>query len=307
MVAHALSQSLSLTQSEHQEYIKRTPMIFKFLNPTKMGGITFRYAGVDWIQGDAVMADTGCDIMLITLRMAMGMKFPMVASNTKVHTSVSGQSGVLGEVANSFDVVLCKGTSDELVVRVGRGTNIKAMVAPDNNIYLVLHCQKFHHACGGYNDPVLNAFVFRPKLLSEGLLNPLVVLDGTVVLTRGNSWGPSSHVTIEEELHLHPTTGLLDVEDIIPNPSLLDDGNVEPHPEPIFLAQFGKQPSNQIAWLQWIRKHIPQRNGPDGWFKQYCMSCPIEGPDCSVSKPSFFFEFMDLLGSGSKIYRSKDL
>jgi hypothetical protein len=94
IVAHALSQSLSLSQSEHQEYLQRTPMIFKFQNPTKMGGKTFRYTGVDWIQGDVVMDDTGCDIMLITLSMALGMKLPMIASNTKVHTSVSKQSGV---------------------------------------------------------------------------------------------------------------------------------------------------------------------------------------------------------------------
>jgi hypothetical protein len=150
-----------------------------------MGGMTFRYAGVDWIKGDAVMVDTGCDIMLITLSMAMGMKFPIVPSNTKVHTSVSGQSAVLGEVADSFDVVLCKGTSDELVVHVGRDTKIKVMVAPDNSIYMALLCQKFHHTCEGYNDPVLNAFLFRPRLLSEGLLNPLVVLDGTAVQIRG--------------------------------------------------------------------------------------------------------------------------
>jgi hypothetical protein len=229
MVAHALSQSLSLTKSEHQEYISRTPMIFKFLNSTKMGRITFRYAGVDWIQGDSVMADTGCDIMLITVSMAKGMKLSIVPSKTKVHTSVSGQSSVLGEVADSFDVILCKGTSDELVVCVGRDTKVKVMVAPDNCIYVVLLCQKFHHACGGYNDPVLNAFVFRPKLLSEGLLNPLVVLDGTAVQIRGNSWESSSHVTIAEVETVHPTPAV-DVEDIIPNPSLLDDGDIEPHP-----------------------------------------------------------------------------
>jgi hypothetical protein len=40
IIAHALSQSLSLSPSEHQEYIPRTPMILKFLYPTKMGGIT---------------------------------------------------------------------------------------------------------------------------------------------------------------------------------------------------------------------------------------------------------------------------
>jgi hypothetical protein len=117
------------------------------------------------------MADTGCDIMLITLSMAKGMHLPVVASNTMVHTSVSWQSSVLGEVADSFDVILCKGTKDELVVCAGRDTKIKLMVAPDNSIYVVLLCQKVHHACGGYNDPVLNAFVFRPKLLSEGLLS----------------------------------------------------------------------------------------------------------------------------------------
>ena len=49
----------------------------------------------------------------------------MVASNTKVHTSVSGQSGVLGEIANSFDVMLCNDTLDELVVHVEKGKKIK--------------------------------------------------------------------------------------------------------------------------------------------------------------------------------------
>jgi hypothetical protein len=80
-----------------------------------MGGITFRYGGVDWIQGDAVMVDTGCDIMLITLTMVLGMRLPIVASNTKVHTSISGQSSVLGEIADTVDVIICKGTKDELI------------------------------------------------------------------------------------------------------------------------------------------------------------------------------------------------
>jgi hypothetical protein len=53
-----------------------------------MGTITFIYAREDWIQGDAVMADTGCDIMLITVAMALEMKLPIVPSNTKVHTSI---------------------------------------------------------------------------------------------------------------------------------------------------------------------------------------------------------------------------
>jgi hypothetical protein len=88
MVAHAASQHLSLTKSEHKDYLSHTPMIFKFLNSDKYGGITFRYSGVDWIQGDAVMADTGCDIMLTTESMAKGMNLPTMPSNTKIHTLV---------------------------------------------------------------------------------------------------------------------------------------------------------------------------------------------------------------------------
>jgi hypothetical protein len=111
------------------------------------------------------MADIGCDIMLITESMARGKNSPTAPSNTKVHTSVSGQSSVLGEVADTFDIILCKGTKDELVVPEGNGTKIKVMIAHDNSIYVVLLCQKFHHACGGNHDPTLNAFVYRPKLL----------------------------------------------------------------------------------------------------------------------------------------------
>jgi hypothetical protein len=112
-------------------------MIFKFLNPRKEGGVTFRYAGVDWIQGDAVMADTGCDIMLITISMALGMNLPVGESNIRVHTSISGHSSVIGEITDIFDVILCEGTTDEFIVKVGRGTRIKVLVAPNNSIYML--------------------------------------------------------------------------------------------------------------------------------------------------------------------------
>jgi hypothetical protein len=112
------------------------------------------------------MADTGCDIMLITISMALGMNLPVGSSNIRVHTSISGHSSVIGEITDIFEVILCKGTADELIVKVVRGTKIKVLVAPNNSIYVVLLCQKFHHACGGYNDPALTAFVYRSKLLS---------------------------------------------------------------------------------------------------------------------------------------------
>jgi hypothetical protein len=98
-------------------------------------------------------------------------------------------------------------------------------------------------------------------------LNPLVVLDGTGEHSRGNQWESSSHVTIEQVEPAPPTPV---VEDMTPNPSLLDDGDVEPNPGPINLAQFGEQPTEQIAWIQWFKHHCgPIRDGPDGWITQY--------------------------------------
>jgi hypothetical protein len=90
--------------------------------------------------------------------------------------------------------------------------------------------------------------VLSPKLLSKGLLNPLVFLDGTVVQVKGSLWEPSSHVTIEEVI------------DIKLAPSLLDDGDVEPHPRPIDLSTFGPQPTSEYLWVRWIKSHIPERN-----------------------------------------------
>ncbi len=143
------------------------------------------------------------------------------------------------------------------------------MIAPDNSIYEVLLCQKFHHACGGYHDPALNAFVYRPKLLSEGLLTPLVVLDGTGEHSRGNEWEPSSNVTIEEIDPSYPAI-VVEVENITPNPSLLDDGDVEPNPGPINLSQHPGEPRQDGPWIQWFKKHWgDKRDGPDGWFNQY--------------------------------------
>jgi hypothetical protein len=196
--------------------------------------------------------------------MALGTNLPVGSSNIRVHTSISGHSRVIGEITDIFEVILCKGTADELIVNVGRGTKIKVLVAPNNSIYVVLLCQKFHHACGGYNDPALNAFVYRPKLLSEGLLQPLVVLDGTNEQSRGNEWA-SSHVTIEELPELHPTAPMVNVEDINPAPSLLDDGDIEPHPGPVNWSEFGNQPSDEIPWLRWVILHIEQRFGENGW------------------------------------------
>jgi hypothetical protein len=49
----------------------------------------------------------------------------------------------------------------------------------------------------------------------------------------------------------------------------LDDGDVEPHPGPVNLSTFGQEPPNEYLWIQWIKLHIPERNGPHGWLEQY--------------------------------------
>jgi hypothetical protein len=64
------------------------------------------------------------------------------------------------------------------------------------------------------------------------------------------------------------------------------------------VAAHGLSPDTTLWWSVNIKETLTT---------DACMSCPIEGPDRSVSKPSFIFVFVDLFGSGSKIYRSKDL
>ena len=72
-------------------------------------------------------------------------------------------------------------------------------------------------------------------------MTPLVVLDGTGEHSRGNEWEPSSNVTIQE-IDLAETAIPISVESIAPNPSLLDDGDVEPNPGPIDLSQHPGEP-----------------------------------------------------------------
>ena len=100
-------------------------------------------------------------------------------------------------------------------------------------------------------------------------MTPLVVLDGTGEHSRGNEWEPSSNVTIEEINPSNPAI-VVEVENITPNPSLLDDGDVEPNPGPINLSQHPGEPGQDGPWIQWFKKHWgDKREGPDGWFNQY--------------------------------------
>ena len=82
-------------------------------------------------------------------------------------------------------------------------------------------------------------------------MTPLVVLDGTGEHSRGNEWEPSSNVTIVEINPSNPAI-VVEVEYITPNPSLLDDGDVEPNPGPIDLSQHRGEPRQDGPWIQWF-------------------------------------------------------
>jgi hypothetical protein len=63
---------------------------------------------------------------------------------------------------------------------------------------------------------------------------------------------------------------MVDVEDINPAPSLLDDGDVELHPGPVKWSELGNQPSDEIPWRRWVILHVEQRYGENGWWDTYC-------------------------------------
>jgi hypothetical protein len=63
---------------------------------------------------------------------------------------------------------------------------------------------------------------------------------------------------------------VVEVENITPNPSLLDDGDVEHNPGPINLNQHPGEPRQDGPWIQWFKKHWgDKRDGLDGWMTQY--------------------------------------
>jgi hypothetical protein len=63
---------------------------------------------------------------------------------------------------------------------------------------------------------------------------------------------------------------VVDEECINPTPSLLNDGDVEPHPGPVNWASFVDEPSGEIPWLRWVLLHVNQRYGENVWWDYYC-------------------------------------
>ena len=121
---------------EWQQYRLTPAVIWKFLNETPASGISAVFNGWTYCAPDTMMADTGADIMLVTEEFCNIVGLTIRPTSLQIHTSVAGIGGILGEVAQKFNLVLALGTKYELRVSVGPGTLIPIVgVAESNPIY----------------------------------------------------------------------------------------------------------------------------------------------------------------------------
>ncbi len=110
---------------EWQRYRQTPAVIWKFRNETHASGISAVFAGKTYCAPDTMMADTGADIMLVTEEFCNIVGLTIRPTSLQIHTSVAGIGGLLGEVAQKFDLVLALGTKYELRVPVGPGPLIQ--------------------------------------------------------------------------------------------------------------------------------------------------------------------------------------
>ncbi len=168
-----------LTTKEWQTYRCTPASIWKFRNKTPASGISCSFNGKTYCCPDTMMADTGADIMLVTEELCTIMGLTIKPTSLQTHTSVAGVGGLLGEVAENFELVLALGTKCEHRLKVGPGTLIPIVgVAESNPIYQVLLCQTFHKVVVGMVHPLMGRFTFMPRLFHHNDNSLIGTLEG---------------------------------------------------------------------------------------------------------------------------------
>ena len=117
--------------------------------------------------------------MLVTVELCNIMGLTIKPTTLQIHTSVAGVGGLLGKVAENFELVLALGTKCELRLKVGPGTLIPNVgVAESNPIYQVLLCQTFHKVVVGMVHPLMGRFTFMPRLWYHNKNSVVGTLEG---------------------------------------------------------------------------------------------------------------------------------
>ena len=121
------------SKQKWQHYRLTPAATWKFLIETLASGISAVFKGVTYCAPDTMMADTGADIMLVTEEFCNLMGLTIRPTGLQIHTSVAGIGGLLGEVSQTFHLVLALGTKNELRVPVGPGTLIPIVGVAESN------------------------------------------------------------------------------------------------------------------------------------------------------------------------------
>ncbi len=78
-----------LTTKEWQRYRCTPASIWKFRNQTPSSGISCSHKGKVYCAPDTIMADTGADIMLVTVELCDIMGLTIKPTTLQIHTSVA--------------------------------------------------------------------------------------------------------------------------------------------------------------------------------------------------------------------------
>ncbi len=142
--------------------------------------------------------------MLVTVELCDIMGLTIKPTTLQIHTSVAGVGGLLGEVAEQFELILALGTKCEHRLKVGPGTLIPIVgVAESNPIYQVLLCQTFHKVVVGMVHPLMGRFTFMPRLFHHNDNSLIGTLEG--MPSPGQETLASAHLTQGVRPNLHRT------------------------------------------------------------------------------------------------------
>jgi hypothetical protein len=188
-----------ITPAQQATLKARKATVFHFLNKSPAEGVSVVYKGKVVCWKYRVMKDDGANVKLWTRRFAEALGVRVVPTNTTIHTSVAGQQGVIGMVDvppdEPLEVVLCLGTPWELRIRVAQPGD-PVYVTEDNNLFDAVFDQSLAAASGGFVDPMHGKFIYRPHMLTTGLVKVQVHMPGSMYLAATDQPSPTCSAAV---------------------------------------------------------------------------------------------------------------
>jgi hypothetical protein len=174
-----------LSPAQQQAIQGRKATVFHFRNDAADKGVSFQFRDRNVCWRYRVLLDSGANVKLWSKRLVQALGLGIRASTATIHTSVAGRRGVIGEVevpaGDPLEVILCQGSPYELRMRVGEPGD-PIYVTDNTDLFDAVFDQSLAAESGGYLDPMLGVFVYRPFMLTTGLIDVQIYVPGSMFL-----------------------------------------------------------------------------------------------------------------------------